>query len=192
MTTLVVAGRGEAAPAKRSRFDAPALASIRYADPASWVTAAAVANAIEAAANPAEVREAHDRVGLVVAGAEGPVEAMAAMYEAAQSKSSSPMRYPASNAGSLAGIPSIAFGLRGPTLMLTLPPDRGAPAGLLLAEQWLRRGVTAFVAVAACARRDTGPVARCLLLGAGTVGESFDRERDTAWLASPPAELERR
>jgi 3-oxoacyl-(acyl-carrier-protein) synthase len=185
MTTLVVAGRGEAVEAKRSRFDAPALASIRYADPASWVTAGAIADAIEASADPAAVREAHDRVGVVVTSAEGPVEAMAAMHEAAQSRSSSPIRFPASNAGSLAGIPSIAFGFRGPTLMLTLPPDRGAAAAIVLADQWIRRGVAAFVVVAACSRRDGKPVARCLLLGGGA-GSAFDPERDAAWLSALP------
>jgi hypothetical protein len=126
------------------------------------------------------VLAAHDRTGLIAISADGPVEAMAAMCEASRGGSSSPIRFPASNAGSLAGLTSIAFSFRGPTLMLTLPPDRGVPVGLLLAEAWLRRGVVSFVAIAACRRRDDRPVARCLLLGGE--GEPLDAGRDVPWL----------
>jgi hypothetical protein len=217
----LVAGRGEAIDVKRNQFDAAAragtpagegpraaaeaaLAAIRYADPASWATATAVAHAI--AAERDAVLAAHDRVGVIVTSAEGPVEAMAAMNEAAKSGSSSPIRYPASNAGSLAGIPTIGFTFRGPTLMLTLPADRGAPVGLLLADAWLRRGHADYVVLAACGRvADGKPAARCLLLAAaGKAGVALDhdgaasgpmpqagravldRDRDAAWLAAQP------
>jgi hypothetical protein len=70
------------------------------------------------------------------------------------------------------GLTSIAFSLRGPTLMLTLPPDRGVPVALLLAEAWLQRGVVAFVAVAACRSDDLGPRARAQLLS--LEGEPLD------------------
>jgi hypothetical protein len=181
---LLVAGRGEAIASQRSRFDAPALAPIRYADPASWITATAVADAVAPARDA--VMAAHDRVAVVVTSAEGPVEAMAAMCEAARAGSSSPIRFPASNAGSLAGLTSIAFGFRGPTLMLTLPADRGAPVGLLLAEAWLGRQIASYVVLASCGRRVAsdggGPVARCLLLAATGAGAPFDRAADLAWL----------
>jgi hypothetical protein len=181
-----IAGRGEAIASQRGRFDAPALGAIRYADPASWITATAVADAV------APVREAvmaaHDRVAVVVTSAEGPVEAMAAMCEAARAGSSSPIRFPASNAGSLAGLTSIAFGFRGPTLMLTLPADRGVPVGLLLAEAWLGRRIASYVVLAWCGRRGAsdggGPIARCLLLAAAEPAppNPLDRARDAAWL----------
>lgn len=185
---LSVRHRGEAGPGKRADFEAiarerpatvrglPALAAIRYADPASWSVATAVARAVDAS-DP--VHAAHDRTGVVVVSAEGPVEAMAAMCEASRSGSSSPIRYPASNAGSLAGLTSIAFGFRGPTLMLTLPPARGVPVALLLAEAWLRRGVVSFVVVAASSPR----LSRCLLTAAeDTAITLLDAERDVAWL----------
>jgi hypothetical protein len=183
-----VVSRGEALESRRSRFDAPAtmggtpkppaLAAIRYADPAAWIAATAVANAVDPVRE--RVLEAHDRTGVVAISADGPVEAMAAMCEASRAGSSSPIRFPASNAGSLAGLTSIAFSFRGPTLMLTLPPDRGVPVGLLLAEAWLRRGVCAFVAVVACRRIDGAPVARCLLLG--PAGQPLDPAGDVPWL----------
>lgn len=200
MTThpsILVAGRGEAIDAKRAQFDAiarvpgqradaeAALAAIRYADPASWTTATAVAHAV--AAQRDAVLAAHDRVGVIVTSAEGPVEAMAAMCEASKSGSSSPIRFPASNAGSLAGLTSIAFTFRGPTIMLTLPADRGVPAGLLLAEAWLGRGMADFIVLAACGRRDEKPAARCLLLAASNQhGAPIDRDADLAWLTITP------
>jgi hypothetical protein len=180
---LFVAGRGEALEASRSGFDAPAVAAIRYADPAAWVTACAVANAVDPLRDA--VSAASDRVGVVVVSAEGPVEAMAAMFEASRGGSSSPIRFPASNAGSLAGLTSIVFGFRGPTLMLTLPADRGVPVAFLLAEGWLGRDVASFVVVAACTRREGRPVARCLLLGPSGSAH-LDLLRDAVWLATSP------
>jgi hypothetical protein len=203
MTTqiaLAVAGRGEAVDAKRNQFDAAArdgkaagadgtrkeaeaaLAAIRYGDPASWTTATAVARAV--ASRRDAVLAAHDRVGVIVTSAEGPVEAMAAMCQAAREGSSSPIRFPASNAGSLAGIPSIGFTFRGPTLMLTLPADRGVPVGLMLADAWIRRGMAEYVVVAACSRIDGKPAARALLLS--REGDVLDRAGDGAWLSSLP------
>ncbi len=183
---LATLGRGEAVLAKRARFDAPAITAIRYADPAAWITVTAVANAVEAARDA--VAAAHDRVGVVVTSADGPVEAMAAMCEASRGGSSSPIRFPASNAGSLAGLTSIAFGFRGPTLMLTLPPDRGIAIAMVLATAWFRRGVVDYVAVAATTRRGGSPVSRCLLLAAAasTGATPLDAERDLAWLAEAP------
>jgi len=177
-----VAGRGEALVPERRRFDAPALASVRYADPAAWIVASSVANA----ADPMKeaFAAAHDRTGVVAIGADGPTEAMAAMNEASRALSSSPIRYPASNAGSLAGLASIALGLRGPTLVLTLPPDRGVPVGLLVADAWLRRGVVSFMAVATCREAGGRPVGRCLLLA--REGEMLDDERDVPWLLGAP------
>lgn len=185
---LVLAGRGEARDEKRTAFTPrpgaeAALAAIRYADPASWTTATAVARALGEQRDA--VLAAHDRVGVIVTSADGPVEAMAAMADAARSGSSSPIRFPASNAGSLTGIPAIAFTLRCPTLMLTLPPARGVPVGLLLADAWLRRGQADHVVLAATGRASGKPAARCLLLSApGAPGADLDRDGDLAWLAA--------
>jgi hypothetical protein len=175
---LHVAGRGESADADRKRFDAPAIKAIRYADPAAWVAAAAVADALRPV--HAAVVAAHDRAAVVAISADGPVEAMAGMCEASREGASSPIRFPASNAGSLAGLTSIALSFRGPTLMLTLPPDRGVPVGLLLAGAWIGRGVVSFVALTACGRREGRPFSRCLLLGGE--GTPLDPAADLAWL----------
>ena len=178
--------RGEALEAKRDRFTAPAVKAIRYADPAAWMVATAIANATQTLS--AELAEAHDRVGLIVTSAEGAVEATAAMAEAAREGSSSPIRFPASNAGSLAGLSSIAFGFRGPTLMLTMPPAGGVPVAVLLAQAWLRREIAAYVVIAACAQpAGERPRARCLLLGPTLLASPdppSDPGDDVAWLAA--------
>jgi hypothetical protein len=192
--TASILAKGEAIDVKRNQFDAAAgaegrkdgvaaLAAIRYADPASWTTATAVAHAI--AAHREAVLAAHDRVGVIVTSADGPVEAIAAMCEASKAGSSSPIRFPASNAGSLTGLSSIAFTFRGPTLMLTMPPDRGAPVALLLADAWIQRGQAEYVVVAACGRVDGKPAARCVLVSGPQAG-AIDRDEGVAWLASSP------
>ena len=186
-----VLARGEAAKCKRADFDAAArpgagdrtvaeaaLAAIRYADPAAFTTATAVARAM--AAKRDDVMPVRDRVGIIAISADGPVEAMAAMNQAAREGSSSPIRFPASNAGSLAGLSSIGFTLRGPTLMLTTPPARGVPAGLLVARAFLERGVADYMFLATCAVPATGAIARCFLLG--RAGDPIG-DADLAWLA---------
>lgn len=196
-----ILARGEAIDIKRNQFDAAAgpdgradgaaaLAAIRYADPASWTTATAVAHAI--ASHRDAVLAAHDRVGVIVTSAEGPVEAIAAMCEASKGGSSSPIRFPASNAGSLAGLTSIGFTFRGPTLMLTLPADRGAPIALVLADAWLGRGQAEYVVVASCGRVDGKPAARCLLVSASGAAGAIDREAAAAWLADEKLGVEAR
>jgi hypothetical protein len=186
---LGVAGRGEAIEVQRRQFTAPELGAIRYADPAAWMTAAAVAHGMQAPALRDAIAAAHDQVGVIAISAEGPVEAMAAMCDATKGGSSSPIRFPASNAGSLAGLTSIAFSFRGPTLMLTLPATRGAPVAFTLAEAWLTRGVAQFVVVSCCGRRSDGqPAARSLWLRAespaGGGDAPLDRRNDAAWLAT--------
>jgi hypothetical protein len=188
--SIVVAGRGEAVEAQRKQFTSPELTAIRYADPAAWVTAGAVANAMQAPDLRDAIAAGHDRVGVIAISAEGPVEAMAAMCDASKSGSSSPIRFPASNAGSLAGLTSIAFAFRGPTLMLTLPAARGVPVALVLAEAWLTRDVASFVVVSCCGRSGAGqPVARSLWLRADRrdgKAMRIDRTNDSAWLATLP------
>jgi hypothetical protein len=171
---MKVLGKGSAESCKRADFEKvakvnAALAAIRYADPASFAVATAVAHALQSAELP---NPNHD-VAMITVSPDGPVEAMAWMTQAGREGTSSPIRFPASNAGSLVGLPSIAFGFRGPTMMFTLPPVRGVPVALLLAQAQLK--VVSHVVIATC----VAARARCVVLGAGDGG--VDKE----WLASP-------
>jgi hypothetical protein len=167
-------GKGSAESCKRADFEKiakvnAALAAIRYADPASFTVATAVAQALAAAGLP---DPSHD-VAMMTISPDGPVEAMAWMTQAGREGTSSPIRFPASNAGSLVGLPSIAFGFRGPTMMFTLPPARGVPVALLLAQAQI--SVVPYVVVATC----VASRARCLVLADG------DGDIDTQWLQNP-------
>jgi hypothetical protein len=181
---LVVLAHGEATQAQRDLFDPRAVATVRYADPAAWTTATAMARALAQAGEP--VRAALDRVGVLVITAHGPAEATAAVAQAARDGFSSPLRYPAANPGSLVGVTSILFGLRGPTLLLTVPPARGVPVAFLLAARWLRHHQLPLMALGVCAPAPPeGYLARCLILSplASEAGMlPLDYERETAWL----------
>ena len=159
---LIVVGHGEADAVQRELIDPRAWSTVRYADPAAWVTATSVARAL--AASCQQTAALRSQVGLVVTSAEGSVETMATVSEAARAGFASPLRFPAANPASLAGVSCIAFGFQGPTLNLVLPSSRGVPLGVLLAGRWLRCGAAAYVVVAACSRRSPGRyLARSLL-----------------------------
>jgi hypothetical protein len=160
---LNIVGKGEADQPDSALFDARSRSVVRYADPAAWTTAAAVARAVK----PVEtiLTAARDSVAVLVVSDDGPQEAMQALDDAARTGFSSPLRFPAANPGSLVGVSCILLGFRGPTLNLTMSPSEGSAVGLMLASQWLRRRVVDFVLLSTCQRcSDTRPRAHSLLL----------------------------
>jgi hypothetical protein len=127
-------------------------------------------------------------MGVVVVSSHGPLETLRKVADDARAGFGSPLRYPASNPGSVAGVSCILFGLQGPTLNLLMKPAEGVPAGLLISSRWLDRGAAAYMVLAACARDAAGQyLARCLLLGgdgARAVRSECDRETARNWLIS--------
>jgi hypothetical protein len=178
--TLQVAARAEADAPQLDLLSQAARATVRYADPAAWTTATALARLLATCRAPiASIRE---HVGIVVVTDDGPQEAMNAVAVAAKSGYASPLRYPAANPGSLAGVSSIVHRLRGPTLVLIVPPARGVLPALALCASWLRKQQVPAVIVAAHARLASGgQLARALLLSAGD-GAALT-EQDLAWLS---------
>lgn len=182
---LAIIGTGEARQPQPEMFEARLRAVVRYADPAAWVSAAAVAQAIDSV--KADVSAARDDVGVVVISNEGPQETLDALDEAAAAGSSSPLRFPAGNPGSLVGTTCILQGFRGPTMNFIMPAESGVPAGLVLAAGWLQRRVCPFVVVTACTRPDaTGSRARSVLLSAQDRASEPVlplTDAETAWLS---------
>jgi hypothetical protein len=174
---------GEADVFEKTLFTKQAVSTVRYADPAAWIVATAVARALAAA--PEAVKAAGDRIGVVVTSPRGPVETMTWIATATREGYSSPLRYPATNPGSLAGVACIALTLRGPTLVLTMPPAQGAPLAITLGARWIARGDVALALVASC--RDHGEpgkhTARCLLVGGASSAPALDDARDGRWLS---------
>ena len=185
---FVVMGRGEAEEVCRELFDPQIGTRVRYADPAAWASATAIARAFATARE--SVDAAGDAIGVLVNTDRGPAQTMAHLAKEAREGFSSPLRYPASNPGSLAGVPCIAFGLRGPTLVLTMPAIQGTPVGLIIAGQWLSRGIVPLVALTVHASRPPNRnLARCLILayraeGVSPPGDDASLAADLAWLST--------
>jgi hypothetical protein len=183
--TLVVVGSGEANSLQPDMFEARTRATVRYADPAAWITAAAVAQAL------AEVRDllavSMHEVGVIVVSDQGPTHTMAEVNAATATGFSSPLRYAASSPGSLAGVTCIAFGFRGPTLNLTMLPGNGVPVALTLCTGWLTRRVARYMALATFRGADlaTG-VSRAVLLAhaelSGAQGNHLIKSSVSDWL----------
>ena len=160
---LAVICTHEATKPQPDLFDAHFRTVVRFADQTAWITAATIGRCVSGLGSPGSAtREA---TGVVVVCDEGPAETMAVVGKAADEGFSSPIRYPASNPGSLCGVSCIAFGLRGPTMNFAMPPSTGVPVALALAAGWLRRGLAQNMIVAVCAApKTTGLIARAMLL----------------------------
>src|ERR1017187_8076674 len=134
---LTVAGSGEAGASQRDLFDARVRAIVRYADPAAWTTATAVASAL-AGAEELLAKWRHE-IGIIAISDQGPGGTMAEVQAEGTRGFSQPMHYAAASPGTLVGVSCIAFGLRGPTMNVTMAPQDGIPIALTLCAGWLER-----------------------------------------------------
>jgi hypothetical protein len=185
MYSLIVAGSGEADSHQPGLFEAKVRSTVRYADPAAWITANAVTHALAGAADL--LAEWRHEIGMVAIGDQGPGQSMAKVQADGTTGFSSPLHYAASSPGTLAGVSCIAFGLRGPTMNLTMAPADGLPVATMLCAGWLERKVARLMIVATCHTGSSGAtMSRAALLapqgfsGSGApLTESF-----IAWLAA--------
>jgi hypothetical protein len=170
---LIVAGTGEADSYRRDLFEARVRATVRYADPAAWITAAAVANAL-AGAQELLAGSRHE-IGMIAISDQGPGATMAEVLAAAATGFSSPLHYAASGPWTLVGVSCIAFGLRGPTINLTMDPLDGLPVALALCAGWLQRKAARLMVLATCrAGAPAAIVSRAVLLAPpGFPGSGF-------------------
>ena len=160
---LTVAGSGEAGASQRELFDARVRATVRYADPAAWTTAAAVASAL-AGAGELLAQWQHE-IGMIAISDQGPGGTMAEVLAEGTKGFSQPMHYAAASPGTLVGVSCIAFGLRGPTMNLTMALRDGIPVALTLCAGWLERKIAKLMIVAACGAGSSGTMmSRAVLL----------------------------
>ncbi|MGA3160341.1 MAG: hypothetical protein ABSC77_03920 [Terracidiphilus sp.] len=160
---MMVAGSGEAGSSQRDLFDARVRAIVRYADPAAWTTASAVMSAL-AGAEELLAQWRHE-IGMIAISDQGPGETMAQVLAEGARGFSLPMHYAAASPGTLVGVSCIAFGLRGPTMNLTMTPQDGIPVALTLCARWLERKTAKFIVLAACGAGTSGTMrSRALLL----------------------------
>ena len=182
---LTVAGRGEAGASQRDRFDARVRAIVRYADPAAWTTATAVANAL-AGAEELLAKLQHE-IGMIAISDQGPGGTIAEVLAEGSRGFSQPMHYAAASPGTLVGVPCIAFGFRGPTMNLTMAPEDGISVALTLCAGWLERKIAKLMIVATCSASSSGDLmSRALLLappGFSELGTPLT-ESVITWLAA--------
>jgi len=182
---LTVAGSGESGTSQRDMFEARVRATVRYADPAAWTTANAVALTF-AGAEELLTKWRHE-IGMIAISDEGPGEAMAEVLAEGIQGFSMPMHYAAASPGTLVGVSCIAFGLRGPTMNLTMTPQEGIPVALTLCAGWLARKAARFMIVATCHTSSTGKlISHALLLapeGFTGAGKPLT-ESEIIWLAA--------
>jgi len=184
LEALFVAGSGEANSLQPDLFEARTRATVRYADPAAWITAAAVGNAISNLRD--ELAMVLHEVGMIVVSDRGPASTMAEVNVATLKGFSSPLRYSAASPGTLVGVTCIAFGFRGPSLNFTMRPENGVPSALQLCESWLFRGVASYMVLAtfSSAGQTTG-ISRAVLLAPpqsrGVFGDPMT-ESTAGWL----------
>lgn len=145
---LFVAGSGEATSHEPGLFEAKIRSTVRYADPAAWITANAVKFALDGAEGL--LAEWRHEIGIVTIGDQGPGTSMAKVQADGATGFSSPLHYAASSPGTLVGVSCIAFGLRGPTMNLTMAPQDGMQAAIMLCEGWLARRAARLMVVATC------------------------------------------
>jgi hypothetical protein len=184
MKALIVAGTGEATSHDPALFEAKIRATVRYADPVAWITANAVHHALAGAEGI--LAEFRHQIGIITISDQGPGQSMAKMQADGKTGFSSPLHYAAAGPWTLAGVSCIAFGLRGPTLNLTMEPRDGVPVALGLCAGWLARRVAPFIVVAGCRADGSGAImSRAVLLaptGFSGAGEPLT-ELVIDWLA---------
>lgn len=166
LNSLIVAASGEADAHRPDLFEARIRATVRFADPAAWTTATAVAGAMAGAGEL--LSEWRHETGMIAVSDQGPGGAMARVEEDGTKSFSSPLHYAASSPGTLAGVSCIAFGLRGPTLNLTMAPRAGVSIALAMGAGWLKRKAARFMVVATEYTHASGAMmSRAVLLAPG-------------------------
>ncbi|MEV6447954.1 hypothetical protein [Amycolatopsis sp. NPDC051716] len=136
-----------------------------FADPAAWLVAAAVEDAIEGMR--AELTAAASEVGVICVSRHCTVHTISAIGRGVPDGRVSPMRFAGANPGAMSSLPCILFGFGGPTLVFTMDPEAAAPAVASVARAWLRDGSARYVLVCSHTAGAEGHVTRCEVLGPG-------------------------
>ncbi len=162
---IAVVGSGTAAATDPTRY--ARNSSSFFVDPAGWLVAAAVEEALDGCPEP--VLSVPDRVGVVVLSDDGPAATMRAIAGTAGRGLVSPLRFAGANPGVLAGLPCIRWRLRGPSLTFAMEPDAAISAAQVVAAAWLYGGQAAYVLIAS----HLGEVAHCAVTRRGAPGRTL-------------------
>ncbi|MCK7624963.1 polyketide synthase [Streptomyces sp. RS10V-4] len=153
-----------------------------FADPVAWLMTEAVARA--AADCDTDLTAAGDHVGLIAISDLCTMDTMRTIARATPRGRLSPLKFAGANPGSVAGLPCIRHGFRGPTLALAMPPAPALPAALAMAEGWIARGSARHVLIAAHRRDGDAHGARAYVLESARTPQP-STEPDLSRLAAP-------
>lgn len=130
---------------------APRRRTSLYADPLSWLVLDAVEQAIAACGEdfaPAGT-SAKEGVGHIAVSDQCTLHTMRQLAGAIGAGRVSPLRFSGANPGSICALPSQFLGFGGPTMTLSMPPEKGLPPAMAVARAWLRQGCATHVIVTA-------------------------------------------
>lgn len=137
---LDVISRGEArSPARRRR------GASFYADPSAWLVIDAVEAALAEAGD--RIRGNRAEIGVLSVSERGTLDTMRSVAAAVDRGRVSPLRFAGAGPGSMAGLACILFGFKGPSLVLSMPPEQGRRVAESLARGWLSCGGCRYVVV---------------------------------------------
>jgi hypothetical protein len=117
-----------------------------YADPVAWLVVSALRAALGGA--PSEVRSRVAEIGVLAVSEHGTRHTMRSVAASAARGRVSPLRFAGASPGSLAGLPCIVLGFRGPSLLLCMAPREAAGVAALTVSGWLASGQCRYAALA--------------------------------------------
>ncbi|WP_460072574.1 coronafacic acid synthetase [Streptomyces sp. YKOK-I1] len=141
---LDVLGEGVATAPDLSDARTPRRTSV-YADPVSWLVLEAVERAVEAYGG--DLRAARDGVGHIVVSDHCTAHTMRELAATIPAGRISPLRFSGANPGSVCGLSAQLLGFGGPSLTLSMPPEKGLPPAMAVARVWLAQGTATHVLV---------------------------------------------
>jgi len=87
--------------------------------------------------------------GMIVASDECSLSTIRELSRAAARGAVSPLRFAGASPSIVAGLPALQYGIRGPTLALTMPPEHASSAILALIKYWVgSNNIASVIAVA--------------------------------------------
>lgn len=144
MGGMAVVGQGVAS--------APDLSGVRpkqkvslYADPVSWLVLEAVERAVGECDE--DLLSARETVGHIAVSDQCTTHTMRGIAVAIPSGRVSPLRFSGANPGSICSLPCQLLGFSGPSMTLSMPPEKGLPIAVTIARVWLNQRSAAYALV---------------------------------------------
>ena len=116
-----------------------------YADPLSWLVLEAVERAIEEYGG--ELSSARESVGHIAVSDHCTAYTMRELAATIPTGRISPLRFSGANPGTVCSLPAQILGFSGPSMTLSMPPEKGLPPAIAVARVWLRQGTATHVLV---------------------------------------------